>query len=87
LYRFPLSGKARTSVALKEQCRLDVDAPVGGADLTPDGRRLAVITREGAYLFQLKGRIPAEGKLDPALFVPFAHDQMEGCCFTRDGLL
>ena len=85
VYRFPLSGKSRGQ--LQEQCELNVDAPAGGADLTADGRRLAVITREGAYLFLLKGRIPTSGTLEPALFVPFSHEQMEGCCFTRDGLL
>jgi hypothetical protein len=75
------------NVTLQEQCRLNVDAPVSGADLTADGRRLAVITREGAYLFQLKGGIPARGQLEPTLFVPFAKEQMEGCAFTREGLL
>jgi hypothetical protein len=85
VYRFPLRGKSRGQ--LQEQCELDVDAPAGGADLTADGRRLAVITREGAYLFLLKGRIPTAGTLEPALFVPFSHEQMEGCCFTREGLL
>ena len=46
VYRFPLGRKG--NVTLQEQCRLNVDAPVSGADLTADGRRLAVITREGA---------------------------------------
>lgn len=85
IYRFPLRGKS--SVTLEERCRLDVDAPPAGADLTADNRRLAVITREGAYLFQFRQRIPAEGKISPSVFVPFAHDGMEGCCFTRSGLL
>jgi hypothetical protein len=85
MYRFRLNGKS--NVTLEKQGKLNVNAPVGGADLTADNKRLAVITREGAYLFQLPGRIPADGKLEPALFVPFSHDRMEGCCFTRDGLL
>ncbi|HWN95873.1 MAG TPA: hypothetical protein VNT99_12625 [Methylomirabilota bacterium] len=85
VYRFKLSGKAEAD--LDEQCELNVGAPVAGADITSDSRRLAVITREGAYLFMLKGKVPADGTLDPALFVPFSHEQMEGCCFTRNGLL
>src|ERR1051325_959586 len=85
VYRFKLNGKQ--DVTLEPQCKLDVNAPVAGADLTPDNRRLAVITREGAYLFELRGRIPTEGKIEPSLFVPYTHERMEGCCFTRDGLL
>ncbi len=85
VYRFKLSGKS--NVNLDEQCELNVGTPVAGADITADNRRLAVITREGAYLFALKGKVPSNGTLDPVLFVPFSHDRMEGCCFTRDGLL
>jgi hypothetical protein len=85
VYRFKLNGKKE--MTLEKQCRLNVNAPPAGADLTPDSRRLAVITNEGAYLFRFKGRISGEGRIEPSLFVPFNHDQMEGCCFTRDGLL
>ena len=87
VYRFSLRGRAR-SVELEPQCRLDVNAPVGGADLTRDKRRLAVITRDGAYLFFFGNRrIPTEGKIDPVLFVPYSLDQMEACAFTPDGLI
>jgi hypothetical protein len=85
VYRFHLGGKSE--VTLEEQCRLNVNAPPAGADITADGKRFAVITREGAYLFEFARRIPTEGKLEPAHFTPFVHDRMEGCCFTRDGLL
>ncbi len=85
VYRFRLGGKSE--VTLEEQCRLNVNAPPAGADITADGKRLAVITREGAYLFEFARRIPADGKIEPTHFTPFTHDQMEGCCFTRDGLL
>jgi hypothetical protein len=85
VYRFRLGGKSE--VTLEKQCRLNVNAPPAGADITADGKRLAVITREGAYLFEFARRIPTEGKLEPTHFTPFTHDQMEGCSFTRDGLL
>jgi len=85
VFRFKLSRGGR--VELEEQCKLDLDAPATGADATSDKRRLAVITEQGAYLFALPGKIPGEGTLEPALFVPFAFDRMEACCFTRDGLL
>jgi hypothetical protein len=85
VYRFRLTAKAETT--LEAQCTLDVSAPPAGADLTPDNARLAVITHSGAYLFALPRRVPKAGTIEPALFVPFSHEQMEGCCFTRDGLL
>jgi hypothetical protein len=86
LYRFRLGS--RSQVTLDEQCRLNVDAPPTGASITADKRRLAVITDEGAYLFEFaRGRIPTEGKLEPTLFVPYLKDGMEGCTFTRHGLL
>ena len=85
VYRFKLNGKGTRT--LEEQCELNMDAPAAGADITSDNRRLAVISNQGAYLFALPGRVPTEGTLDPVLFVPYALDQMEGCTFTRDGLL
>ena len=84
-FRFKL--RARGDVTLQEQCKLDIGSPAAGADLTPDGKRLAVITRDGAFLFTFQRKIPSEGTIEPTLFVPFSHEQMEGCCFTRDGLL
>lgn len=85
VYRFKMAG--RGAKTLEEQCELNMDAPAAGADLTSDNRRLAVISNQGAYLFELPGRVPSEGTLEPSLFVPYALDQMEGCTFTRDGLL
>lgn len=89
MFRFPLKlrSRPRANFVLEPQCELDVDAPVGGADLTRDGNRLAVITEIGAYLFSLPGGIPETGRLEPALFVPFSLGLMEACAFTRDGLV
>jgi hypothetical protein len=86
VYRFPLRTRGGT-FTLEPQCEIDVDAPVGGADLTADARRLAVITRHGAYLFALPGEIPVIGQIEPTLYVPFELERMEGCAFTREGLL
>ena len=86
VFRFKLNGRG-VERTLEEQCELDLGAPAAGADITSDNKRLAVITSAGAYLFALPGRVPASGTLDPTLFVPYALDRMEGCAFTRDGLL
>ncbi len=85
LYRFRLSGK--TAGQLEKQCSLNMDSFATGADITRDNKRLAVITDEGAQLFLLPNPIPEDGKLDPELSVPFDLEGMEGCAFTRDGLL
>jgi hypothetical protein len=85
VYRFRLSG--RTAGRLVEQCDLNTGSPVTGADVTKDSRRLAVITDAGAYLFPLPRRVPTTGTLQPTLFVPYALEGMEGCTFTRNGLL
>ena len=85
VYRFKLSGK--TAGQLEKQCSLNTDAVVTGADITRDNKRLAVLTDSGAYLFALPRQIPEEGTLDPVIFVPYSLEGMEGCTFTRDGLL
>jgi hypothetical protein len=86
VYHFPLKPRGGRFV-LEPQCELDTDDDVGGADLTRDGNRLAVITSGGAYLFDVPGGIPSSGQLEPTLFVPFALDRMEACAFTRNGLI
>lgn len=85
VYRFKLAG--RSAGVLEKQCLLNTDSPVTGGDITSDNRRLAVITDSGAYLFLLPARVPSSGMLQPALFVPYALAGMEGCAFTRDGLI
>lgn len=85
VYRFPLGASG--SYALKPRFALNVDAPIGGADFTKDGYRLAIITDEGAYLFSLGATLPSTGVVEPVLFVSFPLSRMEGCAFTRDGML
>jgi hypothetical protein len=86
VYHFPLRARGG-AFTLEPQCELNVAEPVSGADLSRDARHLAVITRKGAYLFDVQDGLPATGRLEPTLFVPFELDRMEGCCFTPDGLL
>jgi len=85
VYTFKFFG--RTAGQLQRQCSLNIHAPATSADITKDNRRLAVLTEAGAYLFELRRQVPAEGTLEPTLFVPYDLPSMEGCTFTRDGLL
>lgn len=86
VYRFPLNRRG-AKFELQKLCKLNVDDRPRGADITPDGKRLAVITGSGAYLFAIARTIPTDGVVEPGLFVPFDHQSMEGCCFTKDGLM
>jgi hypothetical protein len=86
LYRFPLNKRGAT-FELEGQAKLNVNDQTRGADITPDGKRLAVITGTGAYLFTFTKGIPSSGTLEPTGFVEFHHQSMEGCCFTRNGLV
>ena len=86
VYRFPLARKG--SVDLQPQFSLNVSGiAVSGAEMAKDNKRLAVITGQGAFLFRFTGRLPASGTVEPTLFVPYGLGTMEGCTFTRDGLL
>jgi len=86
LYRFPLNRRG-AKFELQKLCKLNVNDQTRGADITSDGKRLAVITGSGAYLFTFTKGIPTNGVVEPTLFVPFNHNSMEGCCFTAEGLL
>jgi hypothetical protein len=86
LYRFPLS-RVGARIKMDKMGKLNVNDEARGASISPDGKRLAVITGKGAYLFMFK-RIPGKGdEADPTLFVPFEDDTMEGCAITPEGLL
>ncbi len=82
-------------VALERVGRLDV--PIGGdssaqfvtsADLSPDGRRLAVRSYTRLYLFDWEGSAAFDTLVAPAsaTLLPALEPQGEGLAFTNDGL-
>jgi hypothetical protein len=83
-YRFPLD--AGPDVVLEKVATLPVFAPVTGADLSPDGRRLAVLSRSGLHLFPVD-REPARAATTKPAVVPVPRGKLEGVCFTPDGVL
>lgn len=85
IYRFPL-GEQKQPFVLEKVCRLPIRSPVTGADLSADGRRLAVVAKNGAYLFRVDGDIAQAGKIKP-FHAKFRHEHIEGCCFLPEGLL
>ena len=85
LYRFPLAGPGGVST-LAVVGRLRIDSPVTAADISPDGKRLAVLAKNGAHLFQIDGNAATAAQVSP-WSKRFKHDSMEACAFTPDGLL
>lgn len=86
LYRFRLGSKAGQTITLEKVGEFDVAAPVTGADLSRDMRRLAVITPVGAYVFSARQNV-LKAATTTASFTPFEFAGMEGSAFAGDGLL
>ncbi len=85
IYRFPLTEPGEPSV-LEFVARLPIDSPVTAADISADGRRLAVISKTGAWAFNIKGDVARAGEVK-ARRTKFKHEHIEGCCFVPEGLL
>lgn len=86
LMRFPLDSTSEV-VTLEDVGELAVDSPAAGADLSADGTRLAVITRAGAFVWELSGN-PADAVRQTPLRVAFDFGlKNEGAAFVPQGLL
>jgi hypothetical protein len=86
LYRFRLGSRAGQTITLEKVGEFDVAAPVTGADLSRNSRRLAVITSVGAYVFSARRNV-LKAATTTASFTPFENARMEGGAFAGDGLL
>ncbi|MGE5612281.1 MAG: hypothetical protein ACM359_23740, partial [Bacillota bacterium] len=64
VYRFPLEAEGKTSV-LEKVATLPIRSPVTAADISADGKRLAVLTVTGLNLFTIDGDISRAGKVQP----------------------
>ncbi len=85
IHRFPLSD-AKQPLTLEFVARTKIESPVTGADLSADGRRLALVAKSGAFLFTIDGDVSRANK-EKGVQVKFRHDKVEGCTFTPQGLL
>ncbi|HEY2953374.1 MAG TPA: hypothetical protein VGK40_12365 [Verrucomicrobiae bacterium] len=85
IYRFPLAQQ-KESFVLEFVAQLPIDSPVTAADISVDGRRLAVMSKAGAWAFNIKGNVARAGEVKPR-HTKFKHEQIEGCCFVPEGLL
>jgi hypothetical protein len=84
IYRFTLESV--TAQKLEFIARLNVESPVTAADISADGRHLAVLAKAGPFVFTINGDVEKAGSQKPSR-VKFKHDSMEGCCFVPGGLL
>jgi len=85
IFRFSLADTG-DPIILDKVAQLPVESPVTGADISLDGRRLALVCHAGAYIFEVNGKV---GHADEALYrrAKFKNDYIEGCCFVSEGLL
>jgi hypothetical protein len=84
IYRFPLDSA--TECKLQHVATLPITSPVAGADISADGRQLAVVAKSGAFMFRVDGDVARAAQL-PGYNAAYRNTSIEGCCFVPDGLL
>lgn len=85
IYGFPMSSSS-TPVKMQRVAKIKVTAPVTGADISKDKRRLGIITEQGAYVFHIDGNVGSAGSA-ARFFMRFDDTTMEGGCFAGSGFL
>jgi len=84
MYRFSLSS--REIQVLEFVARLNIDSPVTGADIAPNGVALALVAKSGAFVYRIDGDISRVAHHRP-YHTRFKHEHIEGCTFVPEGLL
>jgi hypothetical protein len=88
IFRFPLD-ESTTDLTLEKVADLSIRKPVTGADLSADGKRLALVTSGvGAtlYLYDLTGDVATAEKIEPKQ-IPLPPKKIEAVAFTQEGIL
>lgn len=87
ILRFGLASGSNRATPLEHVCDLPgVRAPVTAADISADGKRLAVLTVFGPYLFDIDGDV-ANAATSKMTFCRYIDPVMEAACFVPEGLL
>jgi hypothetical protein len=84
VYRFELAPTPRPQKLERVATIPTVRAPVTAADVSPDGKRVAVLTVFGPYVFQIDGDVAAVSTAKPS-FSRYLDPHMEAACFVDDG--
>lgn len=88
LFRFGLDEPAHRPAKLERVTDLPgIRAPVTAADVSPDGKQLAVLTVLGPYLIDIDGDVAANAGTGKMTFSRYIDPVMEAACLTPDGLL
>ena len=85
IYSFPLHHEKK-EVTLEKVCSIPIHSPATAADISADGKRLAVLSLGGLSIFPIDGDITNASKVEPT-FMRFIHPSAEGVCFAPDGLI
>jgi hypothetical protein len=85
IYRFAMDDGERTQ-ELELVTEIPVTSPVTAADISRDGKRLAVLCVGGLVIFPIDGDVKRAGSAE-AVHYRLADLQFEGCCFTEGGVL
>jgi hypothetical protein len=86
IFRFDLTPTPRPVTLERVTDLPDVRAPVTAADVSPDGKRLAVLTILGPYLFDIDGDVAKAGTAIPRSS-RYIDPHMEAACLVPEGLL
>jgi hypothetical protein len=84
VYRFQCSPVE--SQVLEFLAKLTIDSPVTGADISPNGAAVALVSSTGAFVYRIDGDVSKMAKVLP-YHTRFKNDSMEACTFVPDGLL
>ena len=86
VYRFALTASTKKRRPLEHVIDLPIDEPVTAADVSRDGKRLAVLGQRSLHIFDINGDVTRAASATPTtLRIPAL--QLEGCCFTDDSVL
>lgn len=85
LYRFSLDPQ-KPAQTLQLVGRLMIDSPATAADISPDGKRFAVLAKSGPFIFSVDGDIAAATRVVPKHKL-WSHETMEACTFVPEGLV
>jgi len=85
IFRFPLT-ETKEPLTLELVATTKIESPVTAAAISPDGRRLALIAKSGAFIYQIDGHVSKVIKGKPRQ-ARFRHEHIEGGCFIPEGLL
>jgi hypothetical protein len=86
LYSFDLDSPARVQKLKKVADLPAVRAPVSAADISADGKQLAILTLFGPFIFDINGDIASIGKAK-VRHSRYLDPHMEAACFVPEGLL